>query len=80
MKANAYLKRSPDKQIEFGEVEVSPGPFDLTIKTTHVGLSKGDVLILNNGWGDTVYPAIGTGETIGVIESIGPNTKRVCSG
>lgn len=75
MKVKAYLKPAPHKPITLTEVEMNPKPSDLVVKTTHVGLARGDVFILDNAWNDTVYPAIGTAETLGIVEETGRNTK-----
>lgn len=75
MKVKAYLKSSPTSNIKLGGVDISPKDNDLIVRSTHVGLARGDVFILENEWNATVYPAIGTGETIGVVEQVGKNTK-----
>ncbi|MFC1647336.1 alcohol dehydrogenase catalytic domain-containing protein [Patescibacteria group bacterium] len=71
MKVNTYLKPSSNKPIEYGHVELNPKSTDIVIKTKHAGLSKGDVNILENKWNATIYPAIGTSETVGVVEDVG---------
>jgi len=75
MKVKAYIKKSGSDPIQLGEIEHNPAPTDLVIKTTHVGLSAGDLYILDDVWGVTKYPTIGTGETIGVVETVGSKTR-----
>jgi len=74
MKIKAYIKPAADKDIQFGEVEAFPKDTEIVIKTTHVGLARGDVFIMENAWKETVYPAIGTAENIGIIEEVGDKT------
>ena len=38
-------------------------------------MSKGDVFIMENAWKGTIYPAIGTAESVGIIESVGAQTQ-----
>ncbi|MFC1647084.1 zinc-binding dehydrogenase [Patescibacteria group bacterium] len=75
MKVRAYQKPSPEKPIELTNVDINPKPTDIVIKTTHAGLSKGDIFILNNAWNATKYPAIGTGQTVGIVEQAGSKAK-----
>jgi D-arabinose 1-dehydrogenase-like Zn-dependent alcohol dehydrogenase len=71
MKSKAYIKNTADSSIEYKEVDIYPKDTDVVIKTTHVGLSKGDIFILDNKWNTTCYPAVGTCESVGIVEEVG---------
>jgi uncharacterized zinc-type alcohol dehydrogenase-like protein len=80
MKTHAYLKNNPADQIHLEDIVIELTPTDLIIRSTHFGLSRGNVFVAEDKWNSTVYPHIGTSETVGIIEEVGQQTQGFSKG
>lgn len=63
--------------------EFDPGPLgdeEVEIRVRSCGLCHSDLSMLDNEWGDTVYPFVPGHEVVGDVVAVGKNTKRVSVG
>jgi D-arabinose 1-dehydrogenase-like Zn-dependent alcohol dehydrogenase len=80
MKINAFaVKRAGGKAQPF-EYEKKIGRNDVLVKITHCGISRGDIQIIDNDWGDTKFPVVPGHEIIGTVEDGGANLRDLQNG
>ncbi len=51
------------------------GPEDVEIEVAHCGLCHSDLSVLNNEWGNAIYPAVLGHEAVGRVVALGPQAK-----
>jgi len=68
MKINAYAVKTKGGKGEPFSYERTLGKHDVLVRITHCSITKGDIQIINNDWGDTKFPVVPGHEIIGIIE------------
>lgn len=51
--------------------EKNIGPLEVLVRITHCSVTKGDVQIISDDWGDTQFPVVPGHEIIGIVEELG---------
>lgn len=77
----AWAAPSAGKKLE--RVEVKPGslgPEDVSIRVESCGVCHSDLSMIDNDWGNAVFPLVAGHEIIGVIEEAGEMVKGVKPG
>ena len=68
---------------KLGRVEIKAGPLgpeDVSIRVESCGVCHSDLSMIDNDWGNSVFPLVAGHEIIGVIEEAGPMVKGVKPG
>lgn len=69
--ATAAKQKFQRAQIEVGSL----GPDEVEVQVEHCGLCHSDLSVLNNDWGNSVYPAVLGHEVIGRVIAVGKSAK-----
>ncbi|MBL0928097.1 MAG: NAD(P)-dependent alcohol dehydrogenase [Phycisphaerales bacterium] len=76
MTFKAYAAHAPGQPLQ--PYEFDPGPLrddQVQIRVTHCGICHSDLSVIDNSWGNAVYPLVPGHEAVGVIEEIGPRVR-----
>ncbi len=69
---SAWATKAPGAPLEpFAYQEAALGPDDIEVAITHCGLCHSDVHMIDNDWGNTVYPLVPGHEIIGTVTQAG---------
>ena len=68
MKIKAYAVKEKGGKAEPFSYERTLGKNDVLVKITHCSITRGDIQIINNDWGDTKFPLVPGHEIVGIIE------------
>ena len=68
MKIKAYAIKKKGGKAEPFSYERTLGKNDVLVRITHCSITRGDIQIINNDWGDTKFPVVPGHEIIGIIE------------
>lgn len=80
MKIKAHaIKKSGGKAEPF-YYEKAIGKNDVLVTITYCSITRGDIQIIDNDWGDTKFPVVPGHEIIGVVEDTGPGVTSLKSG
>lgn len=80
MKIKAHaIKKSGGKAEPF-YYEKALGKNDVLVRITYCSITRGDIQIIDNDWGDTKFPVVPGHEIIGIIEDAGPEVTSLKSG
>src|SRR5688572_22951365 len=71
MRIDAYAIKNKSGKAEPFSYERTFDKNDVLVRITHCGISKGDVQIIDDDWGDTKFPLVPGHEIIGIIEEAG---------
>ena len=77
----AFARSSPNSKFEKIDIQRNIcGDNDVTFTLKYCGICHSDVLIADNGLGDTQYPCVPGHELAGVVTSVGKNVTKVKPG
>jgi D-arabinose 1-dehydrogenase-like Zn-dependent alcohol dehydrogenase len=68
MKIKAYAVKKKGGKAEPFFYERTLGKNDVLVSITHCSITRGDIQLINNDWGDTTFPLVPGHEIIGIIE------------
>lgn len=71
---------APTQKSQFIKQEIDLGPLgeeDVEVAVEHCGICHSDLSILNNEWGNSIYPAVLGHEIVGHVVSIGQAVKGI---
>ncbi|WP_305093263.1 NAD(P)-dependent alcohol dehydrogenase [Prescottella sp. R16] len=69
---DAYAATAPDLPLTRRTIERrEPGPFDVLIEISHVGICHSDIHTARNDWGVTRYPVVPGHEIVGSVVAVG---------
>ena len=71
MKINAYAIKEKGGKPEAFSYERKLDKNDVLVSITHCGITRGDIQIIDDDWGDTKFPVVPGHEIIGIIEKTG---------
>ena len=71
MKINAYAIKKKGGKPEAFSYERNVDKNDVLVRITHCGITRGDIQIIDDDWGDTKFPLVPGHEIIGIIEETG---------
>ncbi|MCE9555305.1 MAG: NAD(P)-dependent alcohol dehydrogenase [Planctomycetes bacterium] len=72
----AYAASAAGKPFQQMEIDLGPlGPEEVEIAVEHCGICHSDLSVLQNDWGNTVYPAVLGHEVVGRIVAVGEQAK-----
>lgn len=72
----AYAARVPRGPLEPFEFDPGPlGPEQVEIAVSHCGICHSDLSMIDNEWGQSVYPLVPGHEVVGTVTATGPQTK-----
>ncbi len=73
---HAYATRGPKQPLEPFDYDPGPlGPEEVEVAVEHCGLCHSDLSVVNNEWGNSVYPAVLGHEAIGKVVALGAGAK-----
>ena len=73
---HAYATRGPKHPLEPFDYDPGPlGPEEVEVAVEHCGLCHSDLSVVNNEWGNSVYPAVLGHEAIGKVVALGAGAK-----
>ncbi|MCR4329926.1 MAG: NAD(P)-dependent alcohol dehydrogenase [Candidatus Roizmanbacteria bacterium] len=75
MKICAYAAKTFKGELAKWSYDGKIGPYDVLIDIQYCGISRGDVLFIDNRWGDTHYPLVPGYEIFGTIKDKGIKVK-----
>ena len=77
MKIKAHaIKKSGGKAEPF-YYEKAIGKNDVLVRITYCSITRGDIQIIDNDWGDTKFPVVPGHEIIGIVEDGGPGVTSL---
>jgi D-arabinose 1-dehydrogenase-like Zn-dependent alcohol dehydrogenase len=80
MKIKAHaIKKSGGKAEPF-YYEKAIGKNDVLVRITHCSITRGDIQIIDNDWGDTKFPVVPGHEIVGIVEGADPKVTSLKSG
>lgn len=80
MKIKAHaIKKSGGKAEPF-YYEKAIGKNDVLVRITYCSITRGDIQIIDNDWGDTKFPVVPGHEIIGIVEDTGYEVTSLISG
>lgn len=80
MKIKAHaIKKSGGKAEPF-YYEKAIGKNDVLVRITYCSITRGDIQIIDNDWGDTKFPVVPGHEIIGIVEDTGYGVTSLISG
>jgi len=80
MKIKAYaIKKSGGKAEPF-YYEKAIGENEVLVRIKYCSITRGDIQIIDNDWGDTKFPVVPGHEIIGIVEDSGPKVTSLKSG
>jgi len=56
------------------------GSREVLVKITHRSLARGDIQFMDNAWGDTRFPLVGSHEIVGIVEAAGSQVADLHTG
>ena len=72
MAVKAYAARGPKQRLEPFEYEPGPlGKREVDVRISHCGICHSDLALLDNEWGNAVYPVVAGHEVVGTVAAIG---------
>jgi len=78
MAIRAYAAKEPGGSFEAFEYEPATlGADEVDVKVDACGICHSDLSMLNNEWGQTVYPFVAGHEVIGTVKAKGPEVKHL---
>ena len=63
--------------------DFDPGPLgaeQVEIAVSHCGICHSDLSMIDNDWGDSVYPLVPGHEVVGTVAALGPQAKGLSLG
>src|SRR5688572_30811488 len=80
MKIKAYaIKKSGGKAEPF-YYEKAIGENEILVRIKYCSITRGDIQIIDNDWGDTKFPVVPGHEIVGIVEDEGPKVTSLKSG
>jgi len=80
MKIKAHaIKKSGGKAEPF-YYEKAIDKNDVLVRITFCSITRGDIQIIDNDWGDTKFPVVAGHEIMGTVEDTGPGVTSLTSG
>jgi D-arabinose 1-dehydrogenase-like Zn-dependent alcohol dehydrogenase len=80
MKIKAYAIKKRGGKAEPFYYEKAIGKNDVLVRITYCSITRGDIQIIDNDWGDTKFPVVPGHEIIGIVEDAGPGVTSLKSG
>lgn len=80
MKINAYAIKKKGGTPEAFSYERKLDKNDVLVRITHCGITRGDIQIIDDDWGDTKFPLVPGHEIIGIIEETGSEVTGLKNG
>jgi D-arabinose 1-dehydrogenase-like Zn-dependent alcohol dehydrogenase len=80
MKINAYAIKKKGGTPEAFSYERQVDKNDVLVRITHCGITRGDIQIIDDDWGDTKFPLVPGHEIIGTIEEAGSEVTGLKNG
>jgi D-arabinose 1-dehydrogenase-like Zn-dependent alcohol dehydrogenase len=71
MKIKAYAIKNKSGKAEPFSYERTLDKNEVLVRITHCGITRGDIQIIDDDWGDTKFPLVPGHEIIGIIEETG---------
>lgn len=56
------------------------GPHDVLVKLTHRTITRGDVQLMDDDWGDSRFPLVPSHEMVGIVEATGSSASELKPG
>ena len=77
----AWAAMSAGKPLEpFGYDPGPLGPEEVEVAVEHCGICHSDLSVIDNAWGNSVYPAVPGHEVVGKVVAMGPHAKGLAVG
>lgn len=77
----AWAAPAAGKKLEPFEYDPGPlGPDEIEIAVQHCGICHSDLSVIDNEWGNSVYPAVPGHEVVGKVTAVGSHAKGVTVG
>lgn len=77
-KITAWVTSSPKSQFAKQEIDLGPlGEEEVEVAVEYCGICHSDLSILNNEWGNSIYPAVLGHEIVGHVVEVGSAVKGV---
>ena len=68
MAVKAYAARGPKQRLEPFEYEPGPlGKREVDVRISHCGICHSDLALIDNEWGNAVYPVVAGHEVVGTV-------------
>jgi D-arabinose 1-dehydrogenase-like Zn-dependent alcohol dehydrogenase len=80
MKIKAYAIKKSGGTAEPFYYEKAIGKNDVLVSIKYCSITRGDIQIIDNDWGDTKFPVVPGHEIIGIVEDAGPEVTSLKSG
>lgn len=80
MKIKAHAIRKSGGKAEPFYYEKAIGKNDVLVRITYCSITRGDIQIIDNDWGDTKFPVVPGHEIIGVVEDTGTGVASLKRG
>ena len=80
MKIKAYAIRKSGGKAEPFYYEKAIGKNDVLVRIKYCSITRGDIQIIDNDWGDTKFPVVPGHEIIGIVEHSGPKVTSLKTG
>lgn len=80
MKIKAHAIKSKGGKAESFYYEKAIGTNDVLVRIAHCSITRGDIQIIDNDWGDTKFPVVPGHEIVGVVEYAGPEVTTLRKG
>jgi len=80
MKTKAYAIQAPGGNAEPFYYEKAIGEKDVLVRINYCSVTRGDVQIADNDWGDTKFPVVPGHEITGIVEDAGPGVTSLKRG
>lgn len=78
LKIPAWVADSPKSKFTKQEIDLGPlGQEDVEVAVEYCGICHSDLSVLNNDWGNSIYPAVLGHEITGTVVAIGPAVKGI---
>jgi D-arabinose 1-dehydrogenase-like Zn-dependent alcohol dehydrogenase len=80
MKIEAYAIRKSGGKAEPFYYEKPMGKTDVVVRITYCSITRGDIQMMDNDWGDTKFPVVPGHEITGIVEDAGSGVTSLKSG
>jgi D-arabinose 1-dehydrogenase-like Zn-dependent alcohol dehydrogenase len=80
MKIKAHAIKKSGGKAETFYYEKVIGKNEVLVRIAYCSITRGDIQIIDNDWGDTKFPVVPGHEIIGIVEEVGPAVTILKSG